>query len=73
MCFRPADASVGTGVSQCPECGKTIQTMGGIVLTDCPFCKCALQSAPGAPRIPGAPSVSGAPGAPNTPSTQRIL
>ncbi|MBR5260302.1 MAG: hypothetical protein IKV48_07555 [Eggerthellaceae bacterium] len=68
MCFRPADASAGTGVSQCPECGKTIQTMGGIVLTDCPFCECPLQPAPAAPNIPGMPAIPGAPGTPKVPS-----
>ena len=40
MCFRPADA--GGGAHKCPECGKTIQAMGGMKLTKCPFCKCDL-------------------------------
>lgn len=40
MCFRPADASAGSGINKCPECGKTIQMMGGVTLKSCPFCKC---------------------------------
>ena len=66
MCFRPADASAGSGVNQCPECGKTIQAMGGITLKSCPFCKCDFtpyldgtkplpNAAPGAPAAPPAP------------------
>ena len=63
MCFRPADASAGAGPNKCPECGKTIQMMGGIVLKSCPFCKADFskymnadgtpKAAPGAPRGPG--------------------
>ena len=74
MCFRPADASAGAGVNKCPECGKTIQTMGGIELKACPFCKAdftayldgskPLPNAAGAPKAPGAPSAPKAPGAP---------
>lgn len=66
MCFRPADASAGSGINKCPECGKTIQMMGGVTLKSCPFCKCDFtpyldgtkplpQTAPGAlppPRLP---------------------
>ena len=72
MCFRPADA--GGGAHACPECGKTIQMMGGIVLKNCPFCKCDLTKymngeapAPGAPTAPGAPGAPKAPGAPGAP------
>ena len=83
MCFRPADASAGGGPNKCPECGKTIQAMGGLVLKSCPFCKCdftpylngekavpgapAAPGAPGAPAAPGAPKAPGAPGAPKAP------
>lgn len=76
MCFRPADASGGAGPNKCPECGKTIQTMGGIVLKSCPFCKCDFTPylngekplpTPGAPSAPGAPKAPGAPGAPKAP------
>ena len=37
MCFRPADTSTGN-TNKCRSCGKTIQTMGGSVLRECPFC-----------------------------------
>mgnify|MGYP000158018523 FL=1 len=80
MCFRPADASAGAGPNKCPECGKTIQMMGGIVLKSCPFCKAdfskyvnadgtpkAAPGAPAAPAAPGAPSAPAAPGAPKAP------
>ena len=54
MCFRPADA--GGGSHKCPECGKTIQAMGGMKLTKCPFCKCDLTPyINGEKPIPGAP------------------
>lgn len=70
MCFRPADASADTGVSKCPECGKALQAMGGMVLKKCPFCKCdftpylngekplpdaVAPSAPAAPSVPKPP------------------
>ena len=68
MCFRPTDASA-PGPSACPECGKTIQSMGGIVMKNCPFCKADLTAAaPGAPSAPGAPGAPSAPGAPKAPS-----
>lgn len=76
MCFRPADASAAGGVNKCPECGKTIQAMGGIEIRSCPFCKADFTAyldgskpipsspvAPGAPKTPGAPAPK-APGAP---------
>ncbi|MCI9129733.1 MAG: hypothetical protein HFJ65_05445 [Eggerthellaceae bacterium] len=79
MCFRPAGAD--SGGHQCPECGKTIQMMGGIVMKACPFCKAdltkyvdengnpkaAAPGAPGAPAAPGAPGAPAAPGAPGAP------
>lgn len=75
MCFRPADASANTGVNKCPECGKALQAMGGVVLSKCPFCKCDFapyldgskplpNAAPAAPGAPAAPSAPGAPAAP---------
>ena len=77
MCFRPADASGGLA-GKCPHCGKTVQSMGGIVLKNCPFCKGDLSElaaqapgaagAPKAPGAPGAPKAPGAPGAPKPPS-----
>lgn len=74
MCFRPADASGGGGVNKCPECGKTIQAMGGLVLKSCPFCKCDFtpyingeKPIPGMPGAPGAPAAPAAPGAPAAP------
>lgn len=76
MCFRPADASGGG--HKCPECGKTIQMMGGIQLKNCPFCKCDLtpyingeKPIPGAPAAPGAPKAPGAPGAPAAPGAPK--
>lgn len=71
MCFRPADASAGAGPLKCPECGKAIQAMGGMVLKNCPFCKADFSKyanmAPGAPAAPGAPGAPAAPGAPKAP------
>lgn len=74
MCFRPADASAGAGVSKCPECGKAIQAMGSFVLKSCPFCKCdftpylnGAKQVPGA-AAPDAPAVPAAPGAPKPPT-----
>lgn len=82
MCFRPADAGGDAGPHKCPECGKPIQSMGGIVLKKCPFCKCdftpylngekelpasSMPGAPGAPAAPGAPGAPKAPGAPGAP------
>lgn len=76
MCFRPADA--GGGAHKCPECGKTIQAMGGMKLTKCPFCKCDLtpyingeKPIPGAPGAPGSPAAPGAPGAPAAPGAPK--
>ena len=79
MCFRPADAGAGDGPNKCPECGKTIQAMGGLVLKSCPFCKCDFTpylngstplptGAPAAPAAPGAPGTPKAPGAPAAPA-----
>lgn len=75
MCFRPADASAGAGVNKCPECGKTIQAMGGLVLKTCPFCRCDFtpylngeKPVPGAPSAPAAPGTPSAPGAPKPPT-----
>ena len=76
--FRPADASAGSGINKCPECGKTIQMMGGVTLKSCPFCKCDFtpyldgtkplpQTAPGAPAAPAAPGAPAAPAAPAAP------
>ncbi len=79
MCFRPAGAD--SGGQKCPECGKTIQMMGGIVMKNCPFCKADFSKymnedgtpkagapgAPGAPAAPGAPGAPAAPGAPGAP------
>lgn len=76
MCFRPADAA-GAGPNKCPECGKIVQAMGGMVLKKCPFCKADFtkymnedgtpKGAPGAPAAPGAPGAPAAPGAPKAP------
>ena len=73
MCFRPAGAE-SDGPNKCPECGKTIQAMGGLVLKSCPFCKAdwtpylngekPIPGAPAAPAAPGAPAAPAAPAAP---------
>ena len=78
MCFRPASAGGDAGPNKCPECGKTIQSMGGIQLKKCPFCKADWtpyldgtkplpNAAPGAPSAPSAPGAPQAPGAPKAP------
>lgn len=70
MCFRPADASAA-GPVQCPSCKKMVQSMGGMPLTVCPFCKAPLApSSPGAPGAPAAPGAPGAPSAPGAPGTK---
>ncbi|MBR3181964.1 MAG: hypothetical protein IKF56_04930 [Eggerthellaceae bacterium] len=84
MCFRPADGG-GGGPMKCPECGKPIQMMAGIVLNNCPFCKCDFTpylngekpipgmegAAPGAPGAPAAPGAPGAPAAPGAPGAPK--
>jgi len=40
MCFRPASAAKGT---VCPNCGKKIQFIGGVVQKKCPFCGASLE------------------------------
>lgn len=75
MCFRPGN--VESGPFPCPACGKTLQPMGGMALTKCPFCKAdltgpeaAAPSAPAAPAAPKAPSAPAAPKAPGAPKPQ---
>lgn len=81
MCFRPSDASTAAGPMECPECGKPIMPMGGIVLKTCPFCKADFEkymNADGTPNADaiaadqagkgGAPKAPAAPGAPKPPS-----
>jgi hypothetical protein len=78
MCFRPAGVDMPDPV--CPECGKKMQVVGGVVMKKCPFCKADLTQyaeqfgysapgagAPGAPAAPGAPGAPKAPGAPSAP------
>lgn len=74
MCFRPADVA-SAGPAQCPECGKTIEAVGGIELKACPFCGCdftpylsGAKAAPDAPAAPAAPKAPSAPGAPKPPA-----
>ncbi len=71
MCFRPASAGGGDNNPVCPSCGKTLQLIGGIKMTKCPFCKYEFTEAdmamPGDAPAPGAPSAPGAPGAPKAP------
>lgn len=64
MCFRPSNASASEA-NKCPECGKAIPMLGGVVLMECPFCKCDFSpyiNPDGTPKMK-APSVS-APAAP---------
>lgn len=63
MCFRPSE--VNDGPTKCPECGKAIQSLGGIVPKNCPFCKAEFKIGadisnvsegsvpPSAPKVPG--------------------
>lgn len=78
MCFRPADVGGPTGID-CPECGKHIQPIGGVMLPTCPFCDTDLTAAieaatspaapaPGVPAAPAAPGAPAAPAAPGVPS-----
>ncbi len=67
MCFRPADASAAAaskGVNKCSKCGKQFQTMGGIVLTECPFCEVPFVGAAEESTLPAmsTPSIPAPPG-----------
>ncbi len=81
MCFRPASVEMPDPV--CPECGKKLTMINGVVVKMCPFCKTDLlqyaesagyrvatgTSTTGAPQSPGAaPVAPGAPKAPGIPS-----
>ena len=86
MCFRPADAG-GGGPMKCPECGKEVQPMGGLVMKKCPFCKADWEkymNPDGTPNVeaiaaaqaaqggaPGAPAAPGAPKAPGAPGAPK--
>ena len=75
------------GMNKCPECGKTIQMMGGVTLKSCPFCKCDFTPyldgtkplpngsrrpcAP--PRLPAPRKPPRAPAAPGAPKAARSL
>jgi hypothetical protein len=69
MCFRPAGVDLPDPI--CPECGKKLTVVGGVVMKKCPFCKADLEkyaeemgySAPGPAKAPGAPA--GGPPRPN--------
>ncbi|MDR2672967.1 MAG: hypothetical protein LBC35_06800 [Coriobacteriales bacterium] len=81
MCFRPAGVDLPD--PECPECGKKLAVIGGVVMKKCPFCKADLSKyeeeykakiagamgggAPGAPAPPGAPGAPKPPGAPGAP------
>lgn len=77
MCFRPSQADMSV---MCPDCGKKVSSLGGIVQTKCPFCGADLTNARTAtaadnltaapmshPASPGAPKAPGAPAAPGAP------
>lgn len=66
MCFRPAGADT---VPVCPNCGKEVPIIGGVVLKKCPHCKADMPelSSASAPATPSAPAVPDAPAAPKAP------
>lgn len=74
MCFRPSQADMSV---MCPNCGKKVSSLGGVIQTQCPFCGSSLEGAreataadnlPTAPLgNPSAPKAPSAPGTPNTP------
>jgi len=76
MCFRPAEEEVPPVI--CPNCGRMINRIAGVLPKKCPFCKtstegledapAAAPTAPGAPAVPGAPGAPAAPGAPKAPT-----
>lgn len=79
MCFRPADVDTKPGLEKCPECGRAVPNFRGVVLNECPVCKCDFKpyldgtkavpaAAPSAPAAPGAPQPPAAPGAPQPPA-----
>lgn len=57
----------------CPECGKPINPMGGVMLKTCPFCKADFSKylnedgTPNMDAIGAAPPAPGAPQAPKAP------
>lgn len=64
---------------KCPECGKPINPMGGVMLKFCPFCKADFQKylnpdgsikedAIPAPNAPAAPKAPGTPQPPSAPT-----
>jgi len=56
MCFRPTEISAP---QICPNCGKKLQVMDGVIQAACPFCKTPLDAP--APAV-AAPKPEGAPG-----------
>ncbi len=73
MCFRPSDVAGGPAAMNCPECGKPINPMGGVMLKTCPFCKADFSKylnedgTPNMDAIGAAPPAPGAPQAPKAP------
>lgn len=68
MCFRPAEIS---SKAICPDCGKKINPVAGVLPKKCPFCgsegpfemediasAAPEMAAPAAPAAPGAPKAS---------------
>jgi len=82
MCFRPAGVDMPDPI--CPECGKKLTIIGGVVMKTCPFCKADLTKyaeqagfapppgAPSAPKAPGVPGASGPPKAPGAPGVPGV-
>ena len=79
MCFRPAEISAK---AECPDCGKKINPVAGVLPKKCPFCggegpfeiqdqvsapSSPASGAPAALKAPGAPTAPKAPGAPAAP------
>lgn len=78
MCFRPAQLDDTTPL-ECPNCGKRINRVTGVVPKKCPFCKfvfpvdgegnpIGLEASSGNPPAPSAPKAPGAPVAPSRPA-----
>ncbi len=70
MCFRPATASASEA-NACPQCGNAVPLLGGVVLMECPFCKCDFSpyinpdgtpkmASPAVPKAPAAPPIRSA-------------
>lgn len=81
MCFRPSQADLSV---ICPNCGKKVSSLGGVLQTKCPFCNedltdareataadnLPIASADRATAMPEAPMAPAAPSVPAPPTGQ---